>query len=271
MSLFKQKISSTIDQIKQKKKRPDLNTIYEYLSKTEASNTNKQLIETILSNLVETNIIVNRKTPKGFDSFQKLEVVEALVHALDTDTKQANITSNAETQTEFPKRDCFLVTRKTQTEGKSTLDAMTQTERVYSSNRNGDTAQECINIDMIKLLKDEIAFLRGELFPELRSNQKIIEVFLEQHSHYQTHQKRCNEFQHNNQNQSTSYKNNQNKCTQLDPPNLYTRQSSKSLLKSADTTNIPISIEKENTTLQVPPGNRKENSKSIKVKKSYPC
>ena len=148
---------------------------------------------------------------------------------------------------------------------------MTQTERIYSSNRNEDTAQECINIDMIKLLKDEIAFLRGELFRELRSNQKIIEVFQEQHSHYQTHQKWCNEFQHNNQNQSTSYKNNQNKCTQLDPPNLYTRQPSKSLLKSADTTNIPISIEKENTTLQVPPGNRKENSKSIKVKKSYPC
>ena len=116
--------------------------------------------------------------------FQKLKVAEALVHALDTDTKQANITSNAETQTEFPKRDCFLVTRKTQTEGKSTLDAMTQTERVYSSNRNGDTAQECINIDMIKLLKDEISFLRGELSRELRLNQKTIEVLLEQHSLY---------------------------------------------------------------------------------------
>ena len=97
MSLFKQKISNAIDQIKQKKKRPDLNTIYEYLSKTEASNTNKQLIETIPTNLVETSIIVNRKTPKDFDSFQKLEVVEALVHALDTYTKQASITSNAET------------------------------------------------------------------------------------------------------------------------------------------------------------------------------
>ena len=99
------------------------------------------------------------------------------MHALDTDTKQANITSNAETQTEFAKRDWFsLVTRETQTEGKSMLDAMTQTDRVYSSNRNGDTAQECINIDMIKLLKDEIAFLRGELSRELRSNQKTIEV-----------------------------------------------------------------------------------------------
>ena len=48
LSLFKPKILNAIDQIKQKKKRPDLNTIYEYLSKTEASNADKQLIETIL-------------------------------------------------------------------------------------------------------------------------------------------------------------------------------------------------------------------------------
>ena len=47
---------------------------------------------------------------------------------------------------------------------------------------------------MIKLLKDEIAFLRGELSRELRSNQKTIEVLLEQHSHYQTHQKEFDEF-----------------------------------------------------------------------------
>ena len=40
---------------------------------------------------------------------------------------------------------------------------MTHTDRVYSSNRNGDTAHEYINIDMIKLLMDKIAFLRGEL------------------------------------------------------------------------------------------------------------
>ena len=206
---------------------------------------NKQLIETILANLVETNIAANKKTPKGYDSFQKLEVVEALVHALDTDTKQANIKSNAETQTELPKRDWFsLVTRETQTEGKSTLDAMTQTDRVYSSNRNGDTAQECIKIDMIKLLKDEIAFLRDELSRELRSNKKTIDVLLEQHSHYQTHQKKCDEFQHSNQNQSTSYGNSQNKCTQSDPLNYSTRQPSKSLLKPANTTNtLPSRID----------------------------
>ena len=58
---------------------------------------------------------------------------------------------------------------------------------------------------MIKLLKDEIAFLRGELSLELRSNQKTTEVLVEQNSHYQTHQRRCDEFQHNNQNQCTSH------------------------------------------------------------------
>ena len=82
LSLFKPKILNAIDQIKQKKKRPDLNTIYEYLSKTEASNADKQLIETILGNLIEATIIVNRKTPTGLDSFRRLKVVDAPVHAL---------------------------------------------------------------------------------------------------------------------------------------------------------------------------------------------
>ena len=164
LSLLKSKILNAIDQIKQKKKRPDLNTIYEYPSKTEASNADKQLIETILDNLIETNITVNKKAPKGLDSFHRLEVVQAPVHALDTDAKQGNIASNAETQTEFPKREWFsLITRETQTERKLTVDAMVQTDRVYISDWSGDTTQECINIDMIRLLKDEIAYLRGEL------------------------------------------------------------------------------------------------------------
>ena len=51
-----------------------------------------------------------------------------------------------------------------------------------------------------------------------------------------------------------------------DPPSSFTRQPSKSLLKSTNTTDVPITIGKENTALQAPPGNGKENSKSIKVK-----
>ena len=55
------------------------------------------MIETILGNLIEY-IIVNRKIPKGLNSFQRLENVEAPGLALDTKTKQINIASNAETQ-----------------------------------------------------------------------------------------------------------------------------------------------------------------------------
>ena len=44
LSLFKSKILNAINQMKQKEKRPDLNTIHEYLSKTKASNADKQLI-----------------------------------------------------------------------------------------------------------------------------------------------------------------------------------------------------------------------------------
>ena len=86
------------------------------------------------------------------------------MRALDIDIKQANIASNAETQKEFPKRDWFsLVTRETQMDGKLRVDAMTQTGRVYTFDWRGDTVQECINGDMIKLLKGEIAFLHSEL------------------------------------------------------------------------------------------------------------
>ena len=140
----------------------------------------------------------------------------------DTDTKQANTASSAETQTEFLKRDWFsLNTRETKTERKLTVDPMTQTDRVHTSDRNRDTAQESINIDMLKLIKDEIAFLRGELSRELKSNKKTIELLLEQNSHFQIPQRRCDEFQ------------------QFDPSNSFTRKPSKSLLKSANTTRVP--------------------------------
>ena len=98
----------------------------------------------------------------------------------DIDTKQANTTSSAETQTEFLKRDWFsLNTPETKTERTLTVDPITQTGRVHTSNRNRDTAQESINIDMLKLIKDEIAFLRGELSRELKSNKKTIQFLLE--------------------------------------------------------------------------------------------
>ena len=127
------------------------------------------------------------------------------------------------------------------------LDVMTQTDRAYTSNWNEETAEESINIDMLKLLKDEIAFLRVELSRELKSNEKTIEFLLEQNSHHQNHQRRCDEFQ------------------QFDPPNSFTREPSKSLLQSANTAIVPITIGNKSTALKALTGNGKENTKSVKV------
>ena len=71
---------------------------------------------------------------------------------------------------------------------------------------------------------------------------------LEQNTHYQTHQRRYDEFQ------------------QFDPPSSFTREPSKLLLKSANTTSAPITIGNENTTFEAPAGNEKVCTKSIKAK-----
>ena len=49
-SLFKPMILRTIDWIKEKKKLPDIHSIYDYLSRTKASNIEKVSVELILNN-----------------------------------------------------------------------------------------------------------------------------------------------------------------------------------------------------------------------------
>ena len=121
---------------------------------------------------------------------------------------------NMETQTEFPKPDRFsLVTLKTQTDGKLTTDAKMQTDWVYTTVRNGTTAHKCINIDMIKLLNDNttiqvfhvVSYLQN--YDQIKKQSKPSRTELKLSNYH----RRCAEFQNNNQNQSSSYKNCLNK------------------------------------------------------------
>ena len=70
-SHFKSKILAAIDEIRQKKRRPDSDAIYEHIIKSEASNADKNLIETIIAELTKQNVIINKKTCHGLDSFYK--------------------------------------------------------------------------------------------------------------------------------------------------------------------------------------------------------
>ena len=64
-SSFKPKILCAIDRIKEEKKRPDIDFIYDYLPRTEVYNIDKVTIELILNELVMKNVLVNKKTSLG--------------------------------------------------------------------------------------------------------------------------------------------------------------------------------------------------------------
>ena len=83
-SLFKPKILCAIDRIKEKKKRPDIDSIYYYLSRTEASNIGKISIEQLLNELVKKNVLVNKKTSIS-DSFRRINTPQSLVNSLHSD------------------------------------------------------------------------------------------------------------------------------------------------------------------------------------------
>ena len=70
-SYFKSTVLAAIDEIRQKKRRPDSDATYEHIMKSEVTNADKNLIETIIAELTKQNVIIDKKTCHGLDSFYK--------------------------------------------------------------------------------------------------------------------------------------------------------------------------------------------------------
>ena len=68
--ILKPKILQEINQTGQKKKRPDTNSLYNFIARTYATNINKELAELVIEGLITQNIIFNKKTVEGLDSFE---------------------------------------------------------------------------------------------------------------------------------------------------------------------------------------------------------
>ena len=68
-SSIKVKILSLIKNIREKKKHPDSNAIFEDLLKTNSTITEKSLLDNALSKLIGLKSVINKKTPNGLDSF----------------------------------------------------------------------------------------------------------------------------------------------------------------------------------------------------------
>ena len=72
-------ILNAIEIIRNKeKKRPDIDTIYDYIMRTEASNTDITLIENVVKELIRQNILINKKTTQGLDSFMILKNINQI-------------------------------------------------------------------------------------------------------------------------------------------------------------------------------------------------
>ena len=72
--LFKPKVLNAINNIRESKKRPDNDSILDYIIKTEASNVDKPLIISITNKLINQNLIENKKTREGLDSLHLVEL-----------------------------------------------------------------------------------------------------------------------------------------------------------------------------------------------------
>ena len=75
--LFKPKVLNAINKICKSRKRPDDDSIIDYIIKTEASNVDKPLLISITNELINQNLIENKKTRQGLDSFHLVKLSDA--------------------------------------------------------------------------------------------------------------------------------------------------------------------------------------------------
>ena len=94
---FKTKVLQAIDYIREKRKRPDKNAIYEHLKKPEASNIDKETIGNIISESINQKILENKKSAYG-DSYRLITDKEK--ETLDETTSNDNI-DNIENNDEY--------------------------------------------------------------------------------------------------------------------------------------------------------------------------
>ena len=66
---YEPKIITAIKEIRNKKERPGIDAIFDYISRSEASNIDIRTIDSFIQNLLKKNALTNKKTPHRIDSF----------------------------------------------------------------------------------------------------------------------------------------------------------------------------------------------------------
>ena len=156
LDILKPKILDAIDQIRQRKKRPDTDSIYDFIARTCATNINKELIEVVIEELIAQNDVFNKKTAQGQDSFYKVNEKEVPLPnaspSIEISNTQSPITSDNEIlePSEEEPRD-FDKTSNT------IIDIQTPTLQKSLSHENLRTPQDIRNIRVqFSVLKSQV-------------------------------------------------------------------------------------------------------------------
>ena len=167
IDILKPKILDAIDQIRQTKKRPDTDSIYDFIARTCATNINRELIEVVIEELIAQNDVFNKKTAQGQDSFHKVNEKEVPLPnaspSIEISNTQSPIISDNEIleASEEEPRD-FDKTSNT------IIDIQTPTLQKSLSYENLETPQDIRNIRL------QFSVLKSHVMCELSSlNQKI--------------------------------------------------------------------------------------------------
>ena len=69
---FKTKVFTAIEIFrKEKKERPDTKSLFEYLKKNERTDISENQVEEYLNQMINLDLVFNKKTDQGLDSFYK--------------------------------------------------------------------------------------------------------------------------------------------------------------------------------------------------------
>ena len=94
VTILTQNVFDATDSIRLNKKHPDLESISIHIKKTRVLEFDKNSIEKAISELVKLNLIVNKKTPQGLDSFYQTSRNEILICEMENLLTKEN-TSNS--------------------------------------------------------------------------------------------------------------------------------------------------------------------------------
>ena len=168
IDIFKPIITSVIETIRGKSKRPYIDAIYRHISKSEVTNVDRDFIASVLNDLENQNVIFNKPTMQGLDSYfiathtDKIDPKNIKSQPQNDNTQsdsESNLNSNQSGLDLFSPDDTTAVVNNT----------VTTSNTKEFSNINND---EPITVDKAISVEDEVQSIHFTVTTPAKENDK---------------------------------------------------------------------------------------------------